>query len=227
MDFAKERRRKARRRLLDEIAGEARRTAMFTGRKIFSDAVMAAMARVPRQQFVRPEDEAVAYINRPRDIGFGQTISQPYMVALMSDLLDLGADDAVLEIGAGSGYQTAVLAMLCGHVYSVEKIGSLATAAAARLRRLGYDNVEVRHGDGFRGWPDAAPFDAIMVTAAPEKIPAALCEQLKAGGRIVVPVGPAHSNQILKLGQRDEGGKMHFASTLPVAFVPMVPGRNS
>ncbi len=217
-------------RLLEEIQADARRTENFTGRRAFSEAVMTAMAQVPRHEFLAPEDAAVAYINRPQGIGFGQTISQPYIVAVMSDLLDLKPDQTVLEIGTGSGYQTAVLAKLCRHVYSLETVETLANDARARLARLGIDNVEVRHGDGFKGWPEAAPFDAIMVTAAPEKIPAALCDQLKVEGRIIIPVGPIHANQILKVGYKDKGGSMHFTSTLPVAFVPMmpgVPGRNS
>jgi len=209
-------------RLLDEIAADARQTETFTGRAKFSERVMAAMAQVPRHEFVGPADQIVAYANRPQSIGFGQTISQPYIVALMTDLLDLQPDDTVLEIGTGSGYQAAILAGLCRAVYSIEKVEMLAVAARARLARLGIDNVEVRCGDGYRGWPEAAPFDAIIVTAAPEKVPVALCDQLKPEGRIVVPVGPVFSTQILKVGDKDKAGKMHFTSTLPVAFVPMI-----
>ena len=218
---------KAHARLLEAIANDTRQTEMFTGRREISGPVMAAMAGVPRHEFVLPEDEAVAYVNRPQGIGFGQTISQPYIVAVMTDMLDLGPDDVVLEIGSGSGYQAAVLAQLCRRVFSIETIKPLAESAAVRLKRLGYDNVVVRHGDGFLGWPEAGPFDAIIVTAAPEKMPAGLCDQLKTGGRIIVPIGPVHGSQVLKVGYKDKSGKMHFTSTLPVAFVPMVPGQNS
>jgi protein-L-isoaspartate(D-aspartate) O-methyltransferase len=219
-----EKRNKAHARLLKEIEADARATENFTGRRKFSDTVMAAMARVPRHEFMGDAERIAAYVNRPQSIGFGQTISQPYIVAVMSDLLDLEPHQKVLEIGTGSGYQSAVLAELCGHVYSIEKVEKLANQARARLARLGYDTIDVRHGNGFAGWPEAAPFDAIMVTAAPEIIPKVLCDQLKVGGRIIVPIGPVHSNQILKVGYKDKGGKMHFASTLPVAFVPMIPG---
>jgi len=220
-------REKAHKRLLEDIAIDTRQTEIFTGRREISAPVMAVLARVPRHEFVLPEDDAVAYVNRPQGIGFGQTISQPYIVAVMTDMLELGPDDVVLEIGTGSGYQAAVLALLCRRVFSIETIKPLAKSAAARLKRLGYDNVDVRHGDGFLGWPEAGPFDAVIVTAAPERIPARLCDQLKVGGRIIVPIGPVHGNQILKVGIKDKVGKMHFASTLPVVFVPMVPGQNS
>ena len=220
-----EKQQQAQRRLLDEIADEARQTENFTGRREFSKRVMAAMAQIPRHEFVLPEDDVVAYVNRPQGIGFGQTISQPYIVALMTDMLDLGPDDVVLEIGTGSGYQAAVLAQLCRRVYSIETVKPLVDYASIRLARLGIDNVEVRHGDGFKGWPEAAPFDAIIVTAAPEKIPMTLCDQLKTEGRIIVPVGPVGSTQMLKVGYKDQGGAMHFTSILPVAFVPMVANR--
>ena len=158
---------KAHRRLLEEIEAEARDTRFWTDRAKFSDRVMAAMAKVPRHEFVVPGDVPYAYINRPRCIGHGQTISQPYMVAVMTDLLDLEPDHRVLEIGAGSGYQAAVLAEIAGRVFTVEVVGELADAAGERLRRLGYDNVEMLTGDACRGWPEKSPFDAIMVTAAP------------------------------------------------------------
>ena len=209
-------------RLLNEIEGNALETASFTGRRHFSSKVMAAMARVPRHDFLPPSDERLAYINRPQPIGCGQTISQPYIVALMTDLLDLQASDRVLEIGTGSGYQAAVLAEIAGTVYSMETVKSLAESAAKRLQELGYDNIEVRHGDGYKGWPEQAPFDAIIVTAAPTSIPQALCQQLKEGGRIIVPVGPRFSTQLLKRGVKQDDGKVRFRTTLPVAFVPMV-----
>ena len=213
---------KEHRRLLAEIEAEARDTKSWTGREAFSGAVMEAMARVPRHEFVRQGDEAAAYVNRPLPIGHGQTISQPYIVAVMTDLLDLGPADRVLEIGTGSGYQAAVLAEVAARVYTVEVIESLARSAIARLGRLGYDTVEVRAGDGNEGWPEQAPFNAIMVTAAPRAIPEPLVEQLKAGGRMVIPIGRVHWTQTLYLGVKGDDGKLKARKTLPVAFVPLV-----
>ncbi|MBT3360356.1 MAG: protein-L-isoaspartate(D-aspartate) O-methyltransferase [Rhodospirillales bacterium] len=213
---------KARARLLAEIEQNARETEMWTGRRAFSDRVMAAMAETPRHEFVMADDAPYAYINRPRAIGFGQTISQPYIVALMSDLLDLSPSDRVLEIGAGSGYQAAVLAGLCAHVFTLEVVDDLATSAAHKLEALGYANITIRHGDGFAGWPNEAPFDAIIVTAAPEQIPQILVEQLKPGGRMVIPVGRPHDTQSLCLCKKDENGRTKVENLLPVAFVPMV-----
>lgn len=211
-----------RQQLLREIEAGALQTKSFTGRSRFSDKVMAAIGQVPRHQFVPPDNQNLAYINRPQPIGHGQTISQPYIVALMTDLLDLQASDRVLEIGTGSGYQAAVLAQLAGRVYSMEAVKSLAQSADQRLTELGYDNIEVCRGDGYEGWPEQAPFEAIMVTAAPESIPQALCRQLKVGGRIIIPVGRRYGSQLLKLGVKQANGKMRFRATLPVAFVPMV-----
>ncbi len=213
----------ARDRLLAEIEANARDTESWTGRPRFSDAVMAAMKRVPRHDFVRANDVAAAYANRPQAIGFGQTISQPYIVALMSDLLDLKDSDRVLEIGTGSGYQTAVLAELGARVFSIECVDKLARPAAERLAEMGCDNVEVLTGDGFEGWPDKAPFDAIIVTAAPERTPPALVEQLAKGGRMVIPLGRPHETQFLTLITKDAAGKVREHALLPVAFVPMVP----
>lgn len=215
-------REKARRRLLDEIKAEARSTKNWTGRAEFSDRVTAAMAKVERHLFVPVEDVDCAYINRPRPIGHGQTISQPYIVAVMTDLLDLDKNDRVLEIGAGSGYQAAVLAEVAGYVYSIETVEALAASARRRLKSLGYANIEIRCGDGYQGWEEQAPFDAVIVTAAPEYIPQALIEQLKVGGRMVIPVGRAHDTQILYRGVKEEDGTLTTTRTLPVAFVPMV-----
>lgn len=211
-----------RRRLIDEIDQDARDTAFWTGRKAFSDSTMAAMAAVPRHEFVQDGDEVVAYINRPQAIGHGQTISQPYIVALMTDLLDLDGTEKVLEIGTGSGYQAAVLGLVAAQVYTVEIVEELGRAAATRLARLGYGNVHVRVGDGYQGWPEQAPFDAIMVTAAPERIPEALIRQLRPGGRMIVPIGRAHDHQTLTLVVKGMEGKVTIESVLPVAFVPMV-----
>jgi len=217
--------RRAQEDLLAEIAAEARDTVHWTGRDHFSERVMAAMAAVPRHEFVLPEDVRHAYANRPRMIGHGQTISQPYMVAVMTELLDLGPDDRVLEIGAGSGYQAAVLAEVAGRVFTVEVVAELAQGARERLRRLGYENVEVRTGDGYAGWPEEAPFDGIMVTAAPDGIPEALAQQLKPGRRMVIPVGPAYETQTLYICVKDADGGLTTERSLPVAFVPMVHGR--
>ncbi len=213
---------KAHRLLLDEIEINALETENFTGRRRYCDAVMAALAKVPRHDFLPQSHAMVAYANRPQSIGYGQTISQPYIVAVMTDLLDLGPNDRVLEIGTGSGYQAAVLAEVTGRVFSIETVKSLAESAHKRLKQLGYNTIETRYGDGYEGWPEEAPFDAIMVTAAPESIPPALCDQLKVGGRMIVPVGRQFSTQILKLGVKNKAGKVRFRSTLPVAFVPMV-----
>ena len=214
----------ARERLLEEIAAEARHTADWTGRAVLSQRVMAAMARVPRHEFVPPPDHDLAYVNRPLSIGHGQTISQPYIVAIMTDLLDLNENDRVLEIGCGSGYQAAVLAELVKDVYSVEVVSKLAEEARLRLARLNYANVHIRVGDGYAGWPDQAPFDAIIVTSAPRSIPDALVEQLKAGGRLVIPVGRAGETQTLYRCECTADGHLASSSKLPVAFVPMVPG---
>lgn len=213
---------KARLRLIAEIEINARETENFTGRKRYSDRVMAALAKVPRHDFMDENLHKVAYSNRPQSIGFGQTISQPYIVAVMTDLLDLQPTDRVLEIGTGSGYQGAVLAQLATHVYSIETVKSLAEKSRKTLQNMGYRNISVRHGDGYLGWPEEAPFDAIMVTAAPERIPQTLCDQLTPGGRLIVPVGRQFSPQMLKLGLKKDNGRVSFRSTLPVAFVPMV-----
>jgi len=213
---------RARKRLLAEVARDAAETEMWTGRHAFSEAVMQALATVPRHRFVRPDDEPAAYVNRPLPIGHGQTISQPYIVALMSDLLDLTPDARVLEIGTGCGYQTAVLAELAAEVYSLEVVEPLSRDAKARLAELGVDNAHLRHGDGFAGWPEAAPFDGIIVTAAPHHIPPRLEEQLAAPGRMAIPIGEPFGRQIMWVIAKDEGGRIERRQTLPVAFVPMV-----
>jgi protein-L-isoaspartate(D-aspartate) O-methyltransferase len=213
----------AHRRLLAEIQANAEETKSWTGRAKFSDRVMAALAKVPREDFVQPGDHVAAYVNRPQAIGFGQTISQPYIVALMTDMLDLKPTDRVLEIGTGSGYQAAVLAELVEEVKSVERVEKLGLAARERLDRMGYGNVEVRTGDGFKGWPDGGEFDAIIVTAAPEHIPPALINQLRPGGRMVIPIGRVHATQALVRVTKDLDGRILEQATLPVAFVPMLP----
>ena len=208
-------------RLIEEIAAEVRFTADYTGRSELSPAVMEAMARVVRHDFVDPLEREAAYANHPLSIGHGQTISQPYIVALMTDLLDLDDQSRVLEIGTGSGYQAAILAELAGQVFSLEIIPELAGAARARLAALGYDNVTVRHGNGRLGWPEQAPFDAVMVTAAAEAVPPALLDQLGPGGRMVIPVGSPWAGQQLLLLTRDEAGSLQQRQILPVVFVPL------
>jgi protein-L-isoaspartate(D-aspartate) O-methyltransferase len=212
-------------RLIERIEAEARDTANWTGRDTYAARVMAAMAKVPRHEFVQASELSSAYINRPLSIGHGQTISQPYVVALMTDLLDLGPDDRVLEVGAGCGYQAAVLAEVAGQIHTLEMIPELAEQARMRLHRLGYANVEVRVGNGYQGWPDAAPFDAVMVTAAPPEIPQALVDQLQTGGRMVIPVGLPHETQMLYRCVKQIDGSLTKEKKLPVAFVPMVDQR--
>ncbi len=214
----------ARDRLMAEIEANAKETQSWTGRAKFSDRVMAAMKAVPRHEFVNPSDVVAAYVNRPLAIGHGQTISQPYIVALMTDLLDLGDNDRVLEVGTGCGYQAAVLAEMGARVFSVETVEKLAHVSRERLAALGYGHVGVRTGDGFQGWPEEAPFDAIIVTAAPERIPETLVEQLRRGGRMVVPIGRVHQAQTLVRLDKDQNGKVTEQAMLPVAFVPMVRG---
>ncbi len=208
-------------RMLAEIALEVELTQSAIGRTALDERVMQALAEVRRDLFVPPELRAHAFDNGPLPIGCGQTISQPYMVALMTDLLELEPEHTVLEIGTGSGYQTAVLARLCRQAYSVELEAELSTAAASRLAEQGYDNVETRSGDGYAGWPEHAPYDGIIVTAAAPFIPPALLEQLRPGGRLVIPVGPPLQHQELMLIHKDLSGKTHSRDLLGVAFVPL------
>jgi protein-L-isoaspartate(D-aspartate) O-methyltransferase len=203
-------------------AARARMVAeQIAARGITDPAVLRAMRTVPRHEFVPDDVAADAYADRPLSIGHGQTISQPYIVALMTELAAVKPGDRVLEIGTGSGYQTAVLAELGARVHSIEIVEPLARSAARTLRRLGYDRVEVRHGDGYRGWPEAAPFAAIVVTAAPPEVPPALLEQLAPGGRLVIPVGTG--DQELRVLVRTASG-IETRHVAPVRFVPMVSG---
>ncbi|HEX6144110.1 MAG TPA: protein-L-isoaspartate(D-aspartate) O-methyltransferase [Geminicoccaceae bacterium] len=183
-------------------------------------AVADAMRSVPRHAFVPEEERDAAYENRPLPIGYGQTISQPFIVGLMSDLLDVGPGDTVLEVGTGSGYQAAVLAPLVERVYSIEIVPELGEGAEERLAALGYTNVETRVGDGYYGWPEAAPFDGIIVTAAASHVPPPLVEQLEPGGRMVIPVGSAFFNQQLMLVEKTPDGRITTRQLLPVRFVP-------
>ena len=210
-----------RKRMVEEIAALARETRSETGRTVLSERVMAAMAKVPRHEFVPDGEKRNAYANRPLPIGLGQTISQPYIVALMTDFMEVEPGDRVLEIGTGSGYQAAVLSELAGTVYTVEIVEPLAREAQERLKRLGYRNVTARTGDGYQGWPEHAPFDSIMVTAAPREVPQPLIDQLKAGGRLVVPVGGQASGQSLLLIEKQPDGKITRRNVLAVRFVPL------
>ena len=212
-------------KMIEDIEAEIRYTRSMIGRDAFSPRVMAAMAEVPRQEFVPGHQQVYAYANGPLPIGCGQTISQPYIVALMTDLLECGPDDRVLEVGTGSGYQAAVLSRVVSQVYSVEIIPELARQAADRLARLGYDTVESRRCDGYEGWPEQAPFDGILVTAAATSVPRPLVEQLKEGARLVIPVGPQYGHQELKVVERGEGGSVRTTDVLGVAFVPLTRDR--
>ncbi len=212
-------------RMLAAINESVRESASYTGRTQLSDRVMTAMGSVPREEFVMPAYRHLAYDNTPLPIEAGQTISQPLIVALMTDLLDPQPSDVVLEVGTGSGYQAAVLAGLVRQVYSVEIVEELAASAANVLARLGYDNVTVRAGDGYAGWPEHAPFDGIIVTAAADEIPPPLLEQLKPGGKLVIPVGEEHGYQELLLIETGEDGEVRERSVLPVRFVPLTGER--
>jgi protein-L-isoaspartate(D-aspartate) O-methyltransferase len=213
---------KARKRMLEEIQREAALTASFTGRQSFDPRVMEAMADVCREKFVPAYYESHAYDNGPLPIGCEQTISQPYIVALMTDLLDLSPQSIVLEIGTGSGYQAAVLSRLVKTVYTVERIEELAASATKRMRELNYDNVETLCSDGYIGWKEKSPFDGILVTAAASQIPPALIDQLKPGGRMVIPVGLPDMHQELMLLTKQEDGATHTQSVIDVRFVPLV-----
>jgi protein-L-isoaspartate(D-aspartate) O-methyltransferase len=209
-------------RTIEVIASEAGGGATPTA---LSTDVLDAMRRAPRHAFVPADLRDRAYDDRPLPIGYGQTISQPYIVALMTDLLRLAPRSRVLEIGTGSGYQAAVLAELGHQVHTIEIVPGLAEQAAKRLSDLGYDTVRVREGDGYFGWPDAAPFDAIVVTAAAPQIPPPLLEQLKPGGRMVIPIGAAFLTQQLMLIEKLADGTIRTEALLPVAFVPLTRGR--
>jgi protein-L-isoaspartate(D-aspartate) O-methyltransferase len=211
-----------RRRLMAEIVEEARLCGPATGRPRLRDEVLQALQDVPREAFVRADDREFAYLNEPLPIGHGQTISQPFIVALMTELADCRPGHTVLEVGTGSGYQAAVLARLVQHVYSVEVVPELAAGAAEALRRLGVGNVSVRAGDGRLGWPEHAPYDAILVTAASESLPVALGQQLRPGGRLVYPRGEAWGVQQLMLVSRSEDGVLTEQPVLDVRFVPLV-----
>jgi protein-L-isoaspartate(D-aspartate) O-methyltransferase len=219
--WAQDSRAAERRQMIEEIAADARRTAAETGRPAFAGPVVAAIAKVPRHRFVPPDQERAAYQNRPLPIGHGQTISQPYIVALMTDLLNVGPRHTVLEIGTGSGYQAAILAELAQTVCTIEIIEPLAKRAEERLRDQGYAAVRTRVGDGYYGWEECGPFDSIIVTAAAGQIPPPLIRQLKPGGRMVIPVGAPFMAQHLMVVDKKQDGTIVTRQVLPVSFVPL------
>jgi protein-L-isoaspartate(D-aspartate) O-methyltransferase len=212
-------------RMVSEVDAMYAETRGETGLPAMSAAVRAALGKVQRHRLVAQAQASAAYRNHPLPIGGGQTISQPYIVALSTDLLNAREDHVVLEVGTGSGYQAAVLAEIAKQVYSIEVIESLGRTAAARLAELGYRNVEVRIGDGYQGWADKAPFDGILVTAAAPQVPPALVEQLRTGGRMVIPVGDSDAIQYLKVLTKRADGGYDERRVLPVRFVPLVPGK--
>jgi protein-L-isoaspartate(D-aspartate) O-methyltransferase len=222
---AEDQRAAPRARMVAQIAALAREMGAVTGRPALGEAVMTAMARVPRHRFVSVHLEHLAYEDRPLPIGEGQTISQPFLVALMTDLLDVKPGDTVLEIGTGSGYQAAVLAELVAKVYTIEIVEPLGRRATNVLQSLGYRNVAVRIGDGYQGWPDAGPFDAIIVTAAPAEVPQPLIDQLRPGGRMVIPTGRSRDVQHLLVVEKQADGTSTTRRTLPVRFVPLTRER--
>jgi protein-L-isoaspartate(D-aspartate) O-methyltransferase len=207
-------------RLLNDIDSEYQYTRRMTGKATLDPRVKAAISSTPREKFVPKNYIENAFDNGPLPIGYGQTISQPYIVALMTDLLELEADDIVLEIGTGSGYQAAILSQLCKQVYTIEYVAALADIAKARFKKLGYNNIESMTGNGYAGWPEHAPYDAIIVTAAATHIPEPLIRQLKPGGRMVIPVGQPYFHQELTLVEKDEKGELEIRDVLGVAFVP-------
>jgi protein-L-isoaspartate(D-aspartate) O-methyltransferase len=207
--------------LLREIEQDVRDTAAYLNRRELDERVMRALAKVPRHEFVPPDDRQFAYENRPLPIGHGQTISQPYIVAIMTDLVEPAARCRALEVGTGSGYQAAILGELCDEVYTIEIVEALGISARERLARLGYRNVAVRLGDGYYGWEEHAPFDAILVTAVASHIPPPLLAQLKRGGRMVLPIGTRFTAQELVLVGKDGEGRVTTRQILPVRFVPL------
>jgi protein-L-isoaspartate(D-aspartate) O-methyltransferase len=205
-DFEKERENLIRQHILDE--------------GIRDPETIRSMRTVPREEFVPADLRRLAYANKPLPIGYGQTISQPYIVALMTELLEVDADDCVLEVGTGSGYQAAILSLIAREVYTVEIIEPLGLSAAARFERLGYENIQVKIGDGYFGWDEHAPYDAIIVTAAADHIPPPLLKQLKPEGRMCIPVGQPYYPQVLKLVVKDAQGDVTVRDIIPVIFVP-------
>jgi protein-L-isoaspartate(D-aspartate) O-methyltransferase len=206
---------------VSDFSAERQRMVMeqLMSRGIHEERVLAAMTKVPRDEFVPQGSRAASYTDQPLPIGYGQTISQPFIVAFMTEQLGLAPGDRVLEIGTGSGYQAAILAGLVAEVYSIEIIEPLAKTAEATLERLGYKNVHVKAGDGYKGWPEHAPFDAVIVTCAPDHVPKLLVDQLKEGGRMIIPVGGFGDQELYLLEKKN--GQLEQRAVLPVRFVPM------
>ncbi|MEW8040711.1 MAG: protein-L-isoaspartate(D-aspartate) O-methyltransferase [Candidatus Thiodiazotropha endolucinida] len=213
--------------MISDIEREVAYTRHMIGRSAFSGPVMQAIREVPREAFVPAAERRFAYDNGPLPIGCGQTISQPYIVALMTDLLEVGGDAVVLEVGTGSGYQAAVLSRVVKQVYSVEVIETLSLQATETLQKLGYENVSCRHADGYHGWPEHAPYDGILVTAAAVDVPAPLVDQLKPGARLVIPVGQPYGYQELIVVEKSQTGGVSEKTILGVAFVPLTRSNNS
>ena len=211
-------------RMIADIEREVKLTRSIIGKSALDLRVMKVMASVPRHEFVPVILKDVAYINGPLSIGHGQTISQPYIVAVMTDMLAIKPDHTILEIGTGSGYQTAILSRLCKQVYTVERIAALSEKAVACFKKLKYNNIETTIGNGYKGWPEHAPYDGIVITAAATHIPEALVEQLKPGGKLVIPVGESYMYQQLILVSKDEQGDIDTESVIGVAFVPLIDG---
>ncbi len=211
----------ARKEMLERIALHTQLVSEHIRKEALSDTVMEAMADVPRHEFVLDELRMFAYLDQPLPIGHGKTISQPFIVALMTDLLDVQPDDRVLDVGTGLGYQAAILARLASHVYTVDIIDELAKEATARLEELGYRNVDVRTGDGCKTWLSESPFDKVLVAAAPELIPPALLQQLKPGGKMVIPSGLPDAQQLM-LVEKDETGSISTEEILPVRFSSLI-----
>ena len=210
--------------MLADIEREVAYTSNLTGKRQFDPRVMAAMGKVSREAFVPADLKYLAYDNGPLPIGHGQTISQPYIVALMTDLLQPQAEHTVLEVGTGSGYQAAILSLLVKQVFTIERVAALGENSLARLQSLGYSNIEYCTGNGYEGWPEHAPYDGIIVTAAASYVPPALVEQLKPGAKLVIPVGLPYMPQELMLVEKDAAGEMHTRDILGVAFVPLKDG---
>ncbi len=211
----------ARRHLVRVIEEDVRSTSYYLNKEVLNPRVMKAMGKVPRHEFVPVAERSWAYLNRPLPIGHGQTISQPYIVAVMTDLLKVTSKSKVLEVGTGSGYQAAILSELVDKVFTIEIIKPLGEQTGKRLARLGYDNVQVRIGDGYNGWAEEAPFDAIVVTAAASHVPPPLIRQLEVGGIMVIPVGSPFMTQELLLVRKEAEGRTTIRQILPVMFVPL------
>jgi protein-L-isoaspartate(D-aspartate) O-methyltransferase len=211
--------------MVETVEALGKRIPLPSGPEQIDRSILAVMREVPRHELVPEDVRDQAYQDRPLPIGYGQTISQPYIVALMTHLARPAKDHVVLEVGTGSGYQAAVLSPLVAKVFSIEIVEPLAARAADRLRALGFQNVTVRHGDGYKGWPEHGPFDSIVVTAGANHIPQPLLDQLKRGGRMVIPIGSASLAQNLTIVEKDERGNAHTRTLLPVRFVPLTGDR--